>query len=628
MKNEADIFFEVSFECGRKVGGIYTVIKSKASEMIKYYGENYYCIGSYDPEQAHSKVLEEEPPSELKRIFEEMEGEGIICKYGRWISAEGCKIILIDASVFRERKVQYIDSGMTRVDRNINAIKFELWNAYGIDSYRMGFDYDDPVSWAYSAGILIQKIKEKLFASKKVVAQFHEWLSGAAILYLRQNNVLVGTVFTTHATRLGRSKSSSGEDLSTQISEGLDSGKKADLKEAYEFFIEAQHLMEVACAKNSDVFTTVSEVLADEAEFILGKKPDIITFDALDNAQFPSMRVLGDLHLKNLEKINLFLQAYFSSYYETDLENNIVIFTSGRYEYYNKGIDIFIDGLAELNKRMKSAGDVPEVFAFIMIPSAIKGPNPSILDNIVILDKIKEDIHESLELVEDKVVDDVTEGRFDLSKMTGGEILGNKALMNLKALGRKFRYEKRGKLPPLSAFELKDEKNDMIINKLKSVGLINKPDDKVRVVFYPIYLNPDDSLLGISYYDMISGSTVGIFPSRYEPWGYTPQEAAAMMTLSVTTDQGGFGVFINSKIENESKLRGVKVLGLKNASYKQSVAELADYLFHIIKLTHDERVELKIDARQLSELSDWKNQSINYVKAHNLALKRMKNEED
>ena len=211
LKPKADVCFEVSFESGNKVGGIYTVLVSKSKQMKKYYGKNYYTIGFFNPQTYFKEFEELEIPKDFRKVFKSLEKEGIICHWGRWITAEDVNLILIDSRRFLEKIV--------KGTRNIDLIKKWLWENFKVDSLRMGHDYDEPVAWSVAAGMLIEKLVNEIkeFKNKKIVAHFHEWLSGAGLLYLLKQKIPIALVFTTHATRIGRAKSGSGEDLIKEV---------------------------------------------------------------------------------------------------------------------------------------------------------------------------------------------------------------------------------------------------------------------------------------------------------------------------------------------------------------------------------------------------------------------------
>ncbi|MBL7169589.1 MAG: hypothetical protein ISS48_01045 [Candidatus Aenigmarchaeota archaeon] len=599
-----DVCFEVSFECGNKVGGIYTILKSKSGEMKKKYGDNYWTIGFFNSKTYLDNFEEENIPEDLDKIFKDLEKDGIKCFYGKWFQANDVKLILIDSSKFMGKKIA--------------DIKKQFWEDYKIDSMNTGHDYEEPIAWSYASGMLIEKmVKEmKEFKDKKTVAQFHEWLSGAGLLYLKKKNAPVGLVFTTHATRIGRAKSNSGENLMKEITEGLKNKKTFDDKEAYKYELQAQHMMEMSSAKHTDIFTTVSDIVKEEADYILKRSADVVVPNALDLSGTFMTRSLTISHEKYRDKINKFLEAYFSPYYPINIRDNTVIFISGRYEFLNKGLDYFINSLKYLNEELKKKKSDRLVFAFILIPSGIKGPKSIVLENMFQHQKIMDLVEEKLADVKDDIVSEMLSEK----KVDFEEILGKDFFVRMKVLSNSF-IEFRGKNPPLSAFELDyDEKTDVILKALKESGLTNKPEDKLKVIFYPTYLSPSDGLLGMTYEDFVIGSSIGVFPSRYEPWGYTPFETAVLRTLTVTTDVAGFGAFI---LKNVPKENPIKVLHVMNKEVDEVSKELAETLKFFIFLETEKRTRLKFRTREVVDILDWKIQVENYFRAHELAIEKM-----
>ncbi|MEM5807161.1 MAG: hypothetical protein QW474_02125 [Candidatus Aenigmatarchaeota archaeon] len=603
-----DVCLEVSFEAGNKVGGIYTVLVSKARHMKDIYGDNYYAIGFYN--KNNLKDFDEvETPKEFKKIFTELEKEGIKCFFGKWISAYDANLILLDTKEFREKIVQ----GM----RNVDFIKKEFWDKFKVDSLRTGFDYDEPLAWSYAVGMLIEKIFENKIFSGNIVCQFHEWLSGGAILYLVDKKIPVAKVFTTHATRIGRAKSSAGENLMEEVETGLKINKIMSDDEAYRFNLEAQHKIEKLCAHMSEVFTTVSEIVAEEAAYILGKKPDVITINGLDLSKYPSTRTMMVLHEKYREKINEFLSAYFSPYYSIEnMKNNIVFFISGRYEFFNKGVDLFIEGLAKLNENLKKKKSNKTVFAFILIPSGIKGPRQDLLEALLKYEEIKDLVDDSLNSIKDEVVEEIVNGR----EVKIDNIIDENFKIKSKILSRLFRS--KSDVAPLCAFELSYD-NDMILSALQKHGLNNKKDDRVKVIFYPTYISVTDGLLSMDYEEFVLGSSMGFFPSKYEPWGYTPFETAALRTLMLTTDVAGFGVELMKECKDDKCIEN-RVLRVKGRSREEIIKDMARIMEWCVDLDKEVRVMEKVKTRQLVERFDWSIQISNYLRAHELALERIK----
>ncbi|MFH8080794.1 MAG: hypothetical protein QXO84_02850 [Candidatus Aenigmatarchaeota archaeon] len=603
-----EVCLEVSFEAGNKVGGIYTVLVSKARFMKQIYGENYYAIGFYNKNNLRD-FEEEETPLKFKKIFEDLKKEGIICYYGKWINANDVNLILLETSVFREKVINGV--------RNVDLIKKELWEKFSVDSLRTGFDYDEPLAWSTAVGMLIEKlIKEKIF-SGKIICHFHEWLSGGAILYLVSKKIPVAKVFTTHATRIGRAKSSAGENLMDEVYSGLKANKVMDESEAYKFGLEAQHKIEKLSAHLSEVFTAVSEIVSDEATYILGKKPDIITINGLDLSKYPSTRTMMVLHEKYREKINEFLSAYFSPYYSLEnMKNNIVFFISGRYEFFNKGVDLFIESLGRLNENMKRNNSKKLVFAFILIPSAIKGPKQELLESIVKYEEIKDLVDDSLDAIKDEIVEEIINGR----EIKIDEIIDENFKIKIKILSKHFKIKKEN--PPLCAFDLSYE-NDIILDALQKHGLKNRKEDKVKVVFYPTYVSVTDGLLSMDYEEFVLGSSMGFFPSKYEPWGYTPFETAALRTLMLTTDVAGFGVELMKSCEDKSCI-DKRVLKIRGRNREDIIKDMVSIMEWCVDLDKEVRVLEKVKTRELVERFDWSIQISNYLKAHELALERIK----
>ena len=608
IKPLADICFEVSFESGNKVGGIHTVLVSKSEEMKKYYNKNYYTIGFFNPKNYFKEFEEKEIPKEIENVFKKLEKEGIKCHWGKWIVAEDVNLILIDPREFMNKKVNG--------EKNIHVIKGRLWDKFKIDSLRSGFDFDEPIAWSTAAGILIEELIKnvKEFKNKKIVVHCHEWLSGGTILYLVEKKVPVGLVFTTHATRVGRAKSGAGEDLIKEIENGLKSNLTMDDKEAYKYYLEGQHFVEKNCAKYAHVFTTVSDVVGREAEYVLGKKPDIITLNGLDFSRFPSISALAILHEKIRKRINNFLKAYFSPHYPIKLKNSSIFFISGRYEFYNKGVDLYIQALSLLNEKLKKENSQKTVFAFILIPYETEGPREDLLESIIQYQNIEDLLDDEILNIKQDIIDLIINGK----KLCLNEIVSEDFKIKTKIISNFFN-KFRSNEAPLSAFELKGDNE--ITNYLKKYNLLNKKDDKVKIIYYPTYLSVTDGVLGMSYTEFVIGSSMGIFPSRYEPWGYTPFETAVLRTLSVTTDVAGFGAALINIIKNKEDL-SKRVLNIKGRKPEDIAKDLANIMEWCVKLPRDEKILEKAKSRQFVEMFDWKHQISNYIKAHNLAIKK------
>tara|TARA_Y100000310_G_scaffold344266_1_gene456094 strand:- start:628 stop:2412 length:1785 start_codon:yes stop_codon:yes gene_type:complete len=594
MKANADVLVEISWEVCNKVGGIYTVVTSKINPILNYYKkESYYCVGPYFPKKAFGVFEEKVPTADLKKVFDKLKEKGIECHYGTWLTDGNPNTILIDFSNF---------------ENEINNIKKELWEWYQIDSLNASHtDFGEPNVWARSVGLFLEEFE--IQNKKKIVAHCHEWLAGGALLYLKQIQSKVATVFTTHATMLGRTLASSNVNLYAKL-------KEIDPKAAaYEHGMQEKFLMEKACAEHADAFTTVSEITGIEAEHLLGKKPDIILPNGLDIGKFPSFEEVSIRHKLFKNKMYEFILYYFFPYYSFDIDNTLIFFLAGRYEFHDKGIDLFIDALAELNKQLKKEKSDKTVVAFFFVPGNIKGIKPDLLESKTKFSDINDEINDEIDDIKNHMIHCLLSKKKFSQKNLMSESTSTDMKKKILALSKKGS-------PPLSTHDLYDEDKDQILNACWNKQLLNKKDDKVKVIYYPIYLTGADSLLNTSYYESMVGSHLGVFPSYYEPWGYTPLEAAALGVGSVTTDLAGFGRYI-CKDCNQQKQPGVWVLNRYNKDDAQVTKDLTKTLLNFTNLTTQQRVENKITARKIAQMCDWKYFVKHYIEAHNLALKNV-----
>jgi glycogen(starch) synthase len=592
MQTKADYLFEVSWEVCNKVGGIYTVIISKLIPILKTYKDSYYAIGPYFPVAKSGEFKEKPAPDFLKSIFSEMQKIGIKCYFGTWMVDGEPNAILIDYSKFTYKT---------------NDIKGKLWESFKIDSLNSEFhDFDEPIVWSYAAGILLEKIKSSL-GNKNIVAHCHEWLAGGTLLYLKMMKVKVGTVFTTHATMLGRTLAAHNIDLYNL----LDKIKPEEY--AYKYKIQAKYLTERACAQNSDVFTTVSEITGLEATYFLGKKPDILLPNGLDVERFPTFDEASVKHKQLKAKVKKFLMYFFFPYYQFDLDDTLLFFLAGRNEFHDKGIDIFIKALSSLNEHLKQENIDKTIVAFLWVPTGVKDIKPEIIENKTYLQDIEDSIQDMIDEIKNRMIYGLVADKEMSKEFIFGESM-------LKQMDKKLaRLWKTGN-PPVTTHNLVNE-NDEIYKFILKNDLTNKKDDKVKVIYYPIYLTGADQLVDLNYYESIMASHLGVFPSYYEPWGYTPAETGALGVASVTTDLAGFGRYIQ-KFSEGKKNAGIYVLDRLNKSDDEVVAQLTQVFIEFVNSSKQDRIENKLKAKRLSSVADWSNLIENYFKAHNMAVEK------
>jgi glycogen(starch) synthase len=595
---------EVSYEVCNKVGGIYTVIVSKMPLMLRN-TEKYLAIGPYYEKQAALELVREEPPPKLASVFDALGRRyGMRFHYGKWLIRHA-------AGTGQKPEVILIDPG--RYKEKLNGIKADLWESFGVDSLAADSTYDEPLPWSKATGMLIQEMSKARLLGQRPVAHFHEWLTGAGLLHLKGSRSSVRTVFLTHATMLGRAIAGTGrDDLYGMIREGLANRATVQDDVARKYNVMGKFSLERASANNADVFATVSEITGRECQFMFGKKPDIYLYNGLDSNRFPLMENLSELHIRYREEMKKFVAGYFCPYYSIDLEDALFFFISGRFEFRNKGVDMFIDALGSLNERLKGAGSKKVVVAFIWIPAYVRESRNDVLNSLGVFRELEEDVNKESERMAGRILRAFVKGR----EPEKTEIFDQDFLFRLKE-ARSVLDKLRGQNPPVSPFVLDENE---ITSALQRSGLNNEASDPVKVIYYPTYLSASDNMLGMDYYKAMTGSHLGVFPSYYEPWGYTPLEAAALGLQAITTDLAGFGIFIRPELrENEAS---IMVLPRDGVPYEESVSKLEDMLYRIYRMDRKDRVAGKIRSKELSGLADWNAMVRNYFKAYEMALKK------
>ncbi len=610
VKPKGRYLIEISQEVMNPIGGVYTVIRSKVKEMVRYYGKNYFLIGpcsSLYPVE----FKEEKPPRDIKAVFDGLSRLGIICYYGRWIVEGRPQVFLVDSS--------------KRINE-LNEIKDNLTKKYNIDfrlsnNEKTNKEIDELIVWGDSTTILIEKlIQLNRFKNKIGVIHLHN--SGIPVLpliaKLRDKNAKVGLVLTLHATSLGRKILMNKENLYSEIKKGLKnkcevSKNRVSLYGQPSIFL---HQLEKLGAKRADVVTAVSGLTSKEARYILGREADVVTPNGVDLSFFPTLEDRAIIHSISKEKIHKFLNAYFLPYYPVDVKDSLLFFSSGRYELITKGYEIFLEALGKLNNILKKKNSKKNIFVFLFIMKKNKEPKEEVIRNLSLYWTIEQEVNKEMLYIKNKVMGALIHG-YDLKYK---HIFDDAFLINTKKIIQKL-FNKKNKLPPVCAHRGLD-KGDSLLELLKKNKLENKKSDKVKVIFYPAPVSVSDGLLSMDYFSVISGMQLGVFPSLYEPWGYTALETALHGVMGITTDAAGFGRFIQ-KI-NKGKKEGVFVLKVLNRKEKDITNELVKMMYKITKLSREERIKNKIKAYELATLTDWKRFAKYYIRAHNLAIERCK----
>ncbi|KAJ9227114.1 CAZyme family GT3 [Paecilomyces variotii] len=591
------MLFEVATEVANRVGGIYSVLKSKAPVTTAEYGDRYTLIGPLNKASAAVEVEELTPSNpHLVATIASMKERGINIVYGRWLIEGAPRVILIETG-----------TGY----KYLNEWKGDLWNSSGIPSPEGDHETNEAIVFGY----LVAWFLGEFIAHERrraVIAHFHEWLAGVALPLTKKRHMDLTTIFTTHATLLGRYLCAGSVDFYNNL-QYFDVDAEAGKRGIYH-----RYCIERAAAHSADVFTTVSHITAFESEHLLKRKPDGVLPNGLNVKKFSAVHEFQNLHSQAKEKIHDFVRGHFYGYNDFDFDNTLYFFIAGRYEFRNKGVDMFIESLARLNHRLKTAGSKTTIVAFIIMPAQTSSLTVEALKGQAVVKSLRD----TLEMVEKGIGKRLFERC--LSWREGDNMPDEKDLITAQdrvLLRRRLFAMKRHTLPPIVTHNMINDAEDPILNQLRRVQLFNHPEDRVKVVFHPEFLNSSNPVLPLDYDDFVRGTHLGVFPSYYEPWGYTPAECTVMGVPSITTNLSGFGCYMEELIENSSDY-GIYIVDRRMKGVDDSVNHLTTCMYDFAMKSRRQRINQRNRTERLSDLLDWKRMGLEYVKARQLALRR------
>jgi glycogen(starch) synthase len=483
-----------------------------------------------------------------------------------------------------------------------------MWNDHHISLPAGDGELNEVVAFGFAVAEFFQMLAG-IVTDRPILAHFHEWMGGVAVPRIAHMGLPIATVFTTHATLLGRYLASDNPYFYDHL-QFIDPDK-----EAAKFNIYPRFAIERAAAHASTVFTTVSEVTATEAGKILGRQPDGILPNGLNIQRFAAPHEFQYLHQRYKEKINEFIMGHFFPSYTFDIDNTVYLFTSGRYEYRNKGMDMFVEVMYRLNQRLKGLPDRPTVVAFCITKAATRSINVGVLQSQSMFEDLEHTCTEIQEQMGNRLFQAIARGR-----MPGfAELLPDDSQVRLKRALHAWRLHRQ---PPIITHDLADDANDPILKHLRARGLFNAADDPVKFVYHPDFIAATSPLLNLDYDQFVRGCHMGIFPSYYEPWGYTPMECVALGLPAVTSDLSGFGAYVERHIPDHES-RGILVLRRRQRSFDDACNHLVEYLLQFLQLNRRQRIELRNKVERLGEMFDWSTLVRHYDEAHDLALQRI-----
>ena len=547
-----DYIFESSWEVCNKVGGIYTVLSTRAKTLQEEMKDRILFIGPDFWKQEESPYFKED-----KSLFAEWQWEakeqGLKVRVGRWTVPGEPIAILVDFNPFFEQK---------------NEIYGWLWENYGVDSLHAYGDYDEASMFSYAAGLVVESYyNHYLDKGQRVIYHANEWMCGLGALYIKSHLPQIGTVFTTHATSIGRSIAGNQKPLYDYLF-----AYNGD-QMAGELNMQSKHSIEKQTAHHVDCFTTVSDITANECKELLDKPVDVVLPNGFDNsfvpkgAAFTSKRKAARKRL--LEVANALLGESLD-------DDTLIVSTSGRYEFRNKGIDVFVEAM---NRLLRDRDLKKKVVAFIEVPGWVGEP--------------RKDLQERLE------------------KWRNG---GNEKMSNSQS---------PLEVPQVTHW-LHNMSHDNVLSMMKYYDMHNRKDEMVKVIFLPCYLDGKDGIVNMTYYDIVLGNDLCVYPSYYEPWGYTPLEAVAFKVPCITTDLAGFGLWANSEFggrygEIED---GVKVIHRTDYNYSEVADAIKDTVAKFSAMSQKEVDECRKAADKLSKKALWSEFIKFYHEAYDIALRK------
>lgn len=547
--------------------------------------------------QANVEVepIEPKDPALLATI-KSMEERGVKTLYGRWLIDGAPRVLLFDTGT----GYRWLDEW-----------KGDLWSSAGIPSPPGDSETNEAIVFGY---LIAWFLGEYTMHEKKraIIVQFHEWLAGVAVPLCKKRRIDVTTIFTTHATLLGRYLCAGSVDFYNNL-QYFDVDAEAGKRGIYH-----RYCIERAATHSADVFTTVSHITAYESEHLLKRKPDGVLPNGLNVKKFSATHEFQNLHQQSKVKINDFIRGHFYGHNDFDPEKTLYFFTAGRYEYRNKGVDMFIESLARLNHKMKNENSDMTVVAFIILPAQTTSLSVDSLKGQAVI----KSLHDTV----DNIAGNVAKKLFDrsLTWTEGQELPEDKDLLSPQdkiLLRRRLYAMKRHNLPPIVTHNMANDSEDPVLNQLRRCQLFNHPSDRVKVVFHPEFLNSANPVLPLDYDDFVRGTHLGVFSSYYEPWGYTPAECTVMGVPSITTNLSGFGCYMEELIENAQDY-GIYIVDRRMKGVDDSVNQLVDYMFDFTRKSKRQRINQRNRTERLSDLLDWKRMGLEYVKARQLALRR------
>lgn len=544
-KRKPNYIFSVSWEVCNKIGGIYTVLSTQAKTLKEESGATLIYVGPDVWEGKHNPLFIED--KSLYAIWKDYarDTDGLKVRVGYWDIPGRPIVFLVDFMTMFPMK---------------NSIYSRAWELFRVDSMHAYGDYDEASMFSYAAAMTAKSFYNfNISANDTVVYHAHEWMTGLGALFLKYFIPQISTVFTTHATSIGRSICGNGKAL-YEFFQGYNGDQMAR-----ELNMESKHSIEKQTAHQVDCFTTVSDITARECTQLLEKTPDVVTMNGFENGFLPAPAKFESTRREARKCILGVANKLFGTDWA---DETVIVATGGRYEFRNKGIDMFLESMRQLRYNIKVAD--AHILALVNVPAWVMEPRRDLQDRISGTDTSKTPLQ-----------------------------------------------------MPLTTHWLHNMAEDRVITTLQSMGFRNAPEDNVKVLFVPCYLDGNDGIFNKTYYDLLIGQDLAVFPSYYEPWGYTPQESAAFKVPTVTSDLAGFGLWVNTLLGHEAQLEdGVMVVHRTDSNWDEASALINRQVEKWAGMSAAERDEVRQKAGKIAHKALWKHFIKYYLEAYDFAVEK------
>lgn len=590
------LLVEVAWEVCNQVGGIYTVIRSKAPVMVENWSGHFCMIGPY----LNKNILAElEPLEDAADVFglaaANLRKKGYDVIYAEWLITGKPRVVLLNPNAIEEKV--------------LNVLKYLLWKNHAIRTPDKNELINQVIGFAYLTKLFIDELVKISGNDQKILAHFHEWMAGLPILDIKRETMPVKTIFTTHATQLGRHLAIN----SPLFYAHLPFFRWED--EAGKFGIETEAAIEYGCAQSCDVMTTVSDVTARECKHLLRRNPDFILPNGLNIQRFEALHEFQNLHSTYKEQIHEFIMGHFFNSYSFDLDKTVYFFTSGRYEYKNKGFDITLEALVHLNQKLKEEKSDLTVVMFFITKREFYSIKPEVLQSRAVMEEIRQTCQAIQRQIGKRLFFESTI-RQDHRLPELNEFVDEYWKLRYR---RTIQSWKSNKMPLPVTHKLVNEETDEILQFLVRRDLLNRKEDKVKIVYHPDFINSTNPLFGMDYSQFVRGCHLGIFPSYYEPWGYTPLECMASGVPAVTSDLSGFGDYLLRNMPDYER-GGMFVVERGKRTFDWSARQLASFLYKFLQQDRRSRIMQRNNVENYSAAFDWVNLARHYEEAYQSVL--------